>query len=95
MHPRLVVDSTKLSRERVLSMHLQLTSGKTAVLASTDYGGSCALPRSVYPTNNHGAIPPFSRLRPPFCYPPRKQYVDILYTIFCVFSVNFGSWQSG
>jgi len=55
--------------------------------------------RGVYPPNNHGALPPNSHIYPFIsATPSRKQFLDIVYAILCnlcVFSVNFGSCQSG
>ena len=55
--------------------------------------------RVVYPPTTM-ALSPFILTSPStfFCHPPRKQFLDIVYAILCnlcVFSANFGSYQSG
>jgi len=51
------------------------------------------LSRGVYHPNAHGAIPPFSRLTPPFpATLPRKQFLDIVYAILCNFMRVFSEF---
>ena len=59
-------------------------------------------PGASIPPTTMALFLPFSRLpllHPPYATPtPRKQFLDIVYAILrnlCVFSVNFGSCQSG